>query len=106
MVGIVIRMTQEVFPDKWDELEKIDPKFNAIEKRLGFPDTKRRLRPLTAPNNLSTIIIETEWPSMAEFEEKFSKAMMDPEHMKLSAELNSIVKSNTIEFLALWPPKF
>ena len=42
MIDIVIilhRQVQVIKAGKWNDLEELDKKFEAIEKRIGFPDT-------------------------------------------------------------------
>lgn len=93
---IIERMIQQVIPGKWAELEAIEPKFNAVETRLGYPP-KRRYRCLVGGLTTNTLIIEREWESMAAMEAVYGKAFVDPEHQALTAELDSIIKSTRVE---------
>jgi len=97
MVLIIQRLIQRVIPGKWDALNEIDPKFNEIEKKYGFPDNKRRLRPVTGSLDMNTVIIEYQWPSMGKLERAMTKALLDPEHQKLSVELEKIISHQIME---------
>ena len=102
MVMIINRMIQKVRPDKWDELEEIDKKFNEIESRIGFPP-KKRYRCLSGLINWNWIIIERQWESMAKMEKFMLKAYLDPEYQKLSEKLNSIIEDQRVELYMPWP---
>ncbi len=102
MVIIINRLIQKVRPDKWDELEEIDKKFNEIESRIGFPP-KKRYRCLSGPINWNWIIIERQWESMAKMEKFMMKLYLDPESQKLSEKLNSIIEDQRIELYMPWP---
>ena len=103
MVIIIQRLVQRVFNGKWDELEKIDKKFNEIEDKIGFPTPKKRYRYLTGGYNTSTIVIEREWESMAKLEKIMTKAFLDPEYQKLGDELASIIETQNHELLIPHP---
>ena len=91
------RMIQQVRPDKWAELEKIDKKYNAVEGRLGFPP-KKRYQCLTGSHEVNTLIVERQWASLAAMEATYEKAFADPEHQALQKELlTSIIKSAHME---------
>ncbi|MFW9864713.1 MAG: hypothetical protein ACFFEN_01315 [Candidatus Thorarchaeota archaeon] len=97
MVVVIQRMVQTLYPGKWDELEKIDEKFNEIEKKYGFPQNKKRLRCLFWAVGFNSIIIEFEWPSLSKMEKTMTKAYLDPEYQKLTEKLNSIIMEQTTE---------
>lgn len=90
---IIERVIQQVRPDKWAELEKIDKKYNMVEARLGFPP-KKRSQSLSGSLEVNTLIVERQWPSMAAMEATYEKAHADPEHQALGKDLTSIIKSN------------
>lgn len=95
---IIEREIQIVRPGKWTELEEIDKKFNMVESRLGFP-IKRRYRSLVGGQTTDTLIIERQWESLAAAEAAYEKAIADPEHRGLSAEVHaSIIESAQVEF--------
>jgi len=37
MLLIIARLAQKIRPGMWDELDKIDKKFTAIEDKFGYP---------------------------------------------------------------------
>ena len=89
---IVLRQIQHIYPDKWAELEAIDKKYNVAEARLGFP-AKKRYQLLSGTDEVNTLIVETQWPSMANLESTFERALADPEYQALQNGSNSIIKS-------------
>jgi len=93
---IIERLIQEIYPDRWAELELLDKKYNAIEARLGYPP-KKRSRSLAGALDMNTIIIEREWESLAKMEATTLLAMADPEYQAVNAESNAIIKSNRWE---------
>jgi len=89
---IIERMIQEIYPDKWAELELLDQKYNMVEARLGFP-AKKRSRCISGRYSMNTLIIERQWESLAKMEAANEKGMMDPEYQALGMEGTSIIKS-------------
>jgi hypothetical protein len=98
---VVLRQTQHIYPDKWAELEAIDKKFNVVEARLGFP-AKKRYQLLSGSDEVNTLIIETQWPSMAVMESTYEKAMADPEWQVLYNQ-GGIIKNTRWELYQLLP---
>jgi hypothetical protein len=97
------RMTQKIFPGKWAELEAIDKKYNVVEKRLGFPPTKKRYQCMLGSHDSNTLIIERQWESLAVMEATYEKAFADPELQALQKESASIIESNQVEVYAPLP---
>ena len=96
------RLTQEIYPHKWGELDAIDKKFDAVESGLGFPP-KKRYRLMVSSKSINILVIEREWESFAEFEKTYEKALASPEWNALGAEMNSIVKDGHTELLVPLP---
>ena len=88
----VERMVQKIAPGKWDALEVLDRKYNALEGRLGFP-AKRRMRVIFSGLTTDTLIVEREWDSMAALEAATMKRMMDPGSPALEAESAGVILS-------------
>ena len=86
------RMIHKVQVGKWPLLRGFDGRFDAVEKRLGFP-SPRRYRCIIGASDVYTRIVERDWDSMAAFEAGWEKALADPEHQALAAELGSVVLS-------------
>jgi hypothetical protein len=101
MMIVVLRQIQHIYPDKWAELEAIDKKFNVVEGRLGFP-AKKRYQLLSGSDEVNTLIIETQWPSMAVMESTYEKAMADPEWQVLYNQ-GGIIKNTYWELYQLLP---
>jgi hypothetical protein len=97
------RMTQKVFPGKWAALEEIDKRYNVVEKRLGFPPTKKRYQCMIGGHDSNTLIIERQWESLAVMEATYEKAFADPEMQALQQETASILKSTQVEVYAPLP---
>ena len=98
---VILRQIQVIYPDKWAELEAIDKKFNVVEARLGFP-AKKRYQLLSGSDEVNTLIIETQWPSMAVMESTYEKAMADPEWQVLYNQ-GGIIKNTYWELYQLLP---
>jgi hypothetical protein len=92
----VERMIQKVRPGKWAELEEIDKKYNAVERRLGYPP-KKRYQCVMGGHDLNTVITERQWDSLAAMEAAYEKAAADPEFSALNEEGASIFKSTQME---------
>jgi hypothetical protein len=92
----VERMIQKIYPDKWEELEEIDKRYNVVEGRLGFP-SKKRYRCITGGHDTDTLIVERQWDSLAAMEATYEKAMLDRDLQALWAEGTSIVQSTQTE---------
>ena len=101
MVVVIQRMVQKVIDaqnmEVWDKLDAVDKKFNELEKKLGYPQNKKRLRCLFGSLDSNTIVIEYEWTSLGKMERTMTKAFLDPEYQKLNKELEGIIESSTIE---------
>ena len=76
---ILQRQIQHIHPEKWADLEAIDKRFDAVERRLGFPTNKRRYRCYFGTHDMNTLIVEYEWESLATMEAVLEQAMVDPE---------------------------
>jgi hypothetical protein len=98
---ILERMIQKIYPDKWEELEEIDKRYNAVEKRLGFPPTKKRYRSISGSYDTNTLIVEREWESFTAMDAAYIERNADPEAQELFIEIDSIIKSMRCEFYFL-----
>jgi len=96
------RHIQQIRPGKWGELEALDKKWNTVESRLGFP-AKRRYRCYIGGHNLSTLIVERQWESLAAMEAAYEKAFVDPEYQVVQVESDSVLESVQIELYAPLP---
>lgn len=96
-MSLIERMVQEIHSGKFEALEELDKRYQPVEKRLGFPPSKR-FWVVSGVYTLSTIVIEREWESMAAFEEAFNRALDDAEWQALNDAGAGIVKNARIEF--------
>jgi hypothetical protein len=103
MVIVIMRLIQKIANGKWDELEEIDKKFNAIEENLGYPP-KKRYRSLSGCLDNNVIVIERQWDSLAKMEKIMTKGVLDPEIQKLDQQLDSIVEWQKTELFVPHPP--
>ncbi|MFX0072400.1 MAG: hypothetical protein ACFFAO_15050 [Candidatus Hermodarchaeota archaeon] len=106
MVIVLHRQIQIIDPEKWDELEEINKKFDELEKQIGFPDTKKRWRAVFGTHHLNTHIVEFVWESMAKLEKTMVKALINPEYQKLQEEIAPIIKKNYWEIYTPLPLPF
>ncbi len=96
------RLIQKVVPGKRAELEALTKKFEPFERRLGMPAAKR-YECVSGSHDWNTIIIEREWPSLAEMEATFEKCMADPEYQALDAQKAGIIESEQLELYTPLP---
>ena len=96
------RQVQKVHPGKWAELAEIDPRYNVVEGRLGFP-AKKRYQCIMGGHDMNTLIVERQWDSLAAMEAVYEKALADPEFQALGVELAAIVTSARIEIYTPLP---
>ena len=94
---IVHRLIQQIAPGKWGQVLDWDAKYGAIEQRYGVPPY-RRYRAMVGADGTDTLVSEQEWESMAAFEERYTKAIADPDWEKLDAEAASVITSGRHEF--------
>jgi hypothetical protein len=90
------RLIQKVDPGKWEQLLAKEKRFDVVETRLGYPNT-RRYRCFAGASDTNTRVCEREWGSLSAFEATFEKALADPEWQALAAEPSSAVLSNQWE---------
>jgi len=103
MVIVIMRLIQRVTNGKWDELEDIEKKFNELEDKLGYPP-KKRYRSLSGAYDNNVIIIEREWQSLSKMEKIMTKGFLEPELVKLSKKLDSIIDWTKTELYVPHPP--
>jgi hypothetical protein len=95
-------ITQQIFMDKWAELEVLNQKYDVVEKRCGFPP-KRRYQMYFGGEGINTLIVMREWESLAALEVAYTKVMADPEYQALAPESASIIKHSKDEILFQLP---
>ena len=98
MSKVVERITQQIYPTKWPDLEELDKKYDAVEGKHGYPP-KRRYRLFVGGSNTNTLVIQREWESLAAMEAAYEKAFIDPEWQAVSAESSDIIADNQVEIL-------
>lgn len=98
MSKVVERLTQHIYAAKWPEMEELDKKYEAAEKKYSFPP-KRRYRLFAGGDNTNTLVIEREWECLADMEAAYEKAFFDPEWQAANSEASLIIADNQIEIL-------
>jgi hypothetical protein len=101
-MAYIQRQVQHIYPGKWEELEAIDKEYTKIEGKYGF-SAKKRYRMMSGPDDMSTLIVENQWESLADMEKAYEKLMADPEWKALEPKADTIVKDNRLEILLILP---
>lgn len=94
---ILERLIQHIAADQWQALDALDKEYDAVESKHGVP-AKKRYRALAGPDDVDTLIVEREWPSMAAMETAFEHLMADPEYQKVNSKAEGIVLDNRWEY--------
>ena len=84
---IIVVGYQKVRQGKWDELAEYTKRWDALEKRLGFPPEKR-YRCMFGSHDSDTSLGLHEWENMAAMEADFERGMADPEWQELMASFS------------------
>ena len=93
---VLERHVRKIRPDKWDEVEGIDNKFDAVEGKYGYPP-KRYYRSFSGTHDVFTSIMEREWESLAAMEAATEKAFADPQWQTLVSEIGVGMEGPQIE---------
>ncbi|HVO43560.1 MAG TPA: hypothetical protein VMT34_13095 [Aggregatilineales bacterium] len=101
-MNFIERTTQKVRQGKWEELDEIDKKFNAVEARFGFP-AKKRYRCVAGNHDGNTLVIERQWASLATMEATYEKIFADSTYQQLVKEVDSVIESNQMELYTPLP---
>jgi hypothetical protein len=99
---ILERQIQHIYPDKMPALEALDAEFNKVESRFGFPSKKRYLL-LAGPDEINTLVVERQWPSMAAMEATWEKVMADPDWQAVYAKSMGTIRDNRWELYRVIP---
>lgn len=95
---ILERNIQHIHPGCWEALEALDKAYNAVEAKHGFPP-KRRYRQYLGGDSISTLVIERDWESFAQWEKCMTEVMQDPEYQALDQKSVGIIDDVRIEGL-------
>ena len=99
---ILERMTQHIYPGKWAELEVLDKEYNAVESKHGFPP-KKRYSLIAGSDEVQTLVIERQWPSLAAMESHYEKILADPAYQALQAKSLPVMRDNRWELYSVLP---
>ena len=97
---VMHRIIHKIAPDKWGEVLEWERKYGAIEAPYGIPP-KRFYRAVFGADDGDTLIVEQEWESMADFEERYTKAAADPAWQKVDADSASVFLTIRHEIYAI-----
>jgi len=79
-MAIMEREVQKIKADCWEELEKLNKQYAAVEAGLGFPPFKR-YKVISGGQPCDTLILERVWDSLSAMEEakaKLNHSMLPP----------------------------
>ena len=96
------RLTQKIYPDKWEALDALEQKYNQIESTAGFPP-KTRYQLILSSKSINILVVEREWESFAAMEAAYEKLMVNPAWHALNAESNAVIKDGYTEILMPLP---
>ena len=96
------RLTQKIYPDKWDALEALDKKYEQLEKPAGFPP-KTRYQLIISSKSSNILVVEREWESFAAMEAAYEKLMANPAWHALNAEGSAVIQDGYSEILMPLP---
>lgn len=99
---VLERHVRKIHPSKWDEAERLDKRYDAIEGKYGFPP-KRYYRCISGTHDVFTSIMEREWESLAAMEAAQEKAFADPQWQALASEGEAIMEGPQIELYLVQP---
>jgi len=94
---------QKIRSGKWEELEEVEKEWQALERRAGCPEGKRRYRGITAPHDMDTLVVEVEWESFAAYEAAGVRVGADPEFADLVKRTDPLIESMSFEFYNVLP---
>lgn len=95
---ILERITHQINPGKWPEVNAMEAEFAKIETPLGFPE-KQRFQVLVGGDGANALVVERRWPSMAAMEATYEKAMADPGWQSSVAKSSVIIRDTRYELL-------
>ena len=94
---VIQRVIIKVVPGKMTEALELDKKHTAVAMRLGVPPMKK-YRCLSGRNDvMHTLIVETEWDSLAAMEAVEEKLSADPEIQAFMVKWETVLESQEIE---------
>jgi hypothetical protein len=93
---ILQRTIHQVRQGKWEELQALEAKYDAVHARLGTPPRKR-YQCLFGGSSTLTEVVEREWESLTALETAYVKMMADPELQALGKESEALIKSTQNE---------
>jgi hypothetical protein len=91
---ILLRVTREIAPGKWDEYKALRDKVDARYEALGIETLSvKDYRPLFGGGTTNTAVGEVEWESLTSLDAAIAKLNSDPELQELRAEVSKIAKN-------------
>lgn len=94
---ILERIITRVERGRWAELAAIEQRFEAVERKYGFP-AGHRYRAGAGASDMNTMVLHREWESYAAREKAYESALADPEWQKVGADSRGIIASSQAEF--------
>jgi hypothetical protein len=97
---VVERRIFKIAAGKWDQINNLEQRFDALEAQWGFPP-KRRYRCIAGTHDSDTYIFEREWDSLSAAETAGQKAMADQQWQALMQEGEQVFVSSQAELYSL-----
>jgi hypothetical protein len=94
---IMERLIMVIHRGAWEDLEKLEKKYEALERQWGFPPG-RRYRAGASGHIMNSMITEREWESYTAREVAYEQALANPEWRGLAEESRNIIASIQAEF--------
>jgi hypothetical protein len=94
---ILERIITRVERGRWAELAAIEQRFEAVERKYGFPPA-HRYRAGAGGSDMNTMVLHREWESYAAREKAYESALGDSEWQKVGADSRGIIASSQAEF--------
>ena len=95
-MAILERQISQLRPGKAKEVIEISKRFDAIEKRWGFP--VKRFYSSLAGEPVNTMVMEREWESLAAYENAWALARADADWQVLGAQRSDLSTGHRTEF--------
>jgi hypothetical protein len=95
---IVVRDIFQIQPDHMKKAKELAQQMRAMERRAGYA-VARIMTDLTG--EYYTLVFESEFKSLGEYETALSKGMSDPEWQKLYPEFRKLMRSGRREIYTM-----
>ena len=95
---ILVREVSQIHPEKMREAKAVMQSMKPLEDRLGSPPSRSMV---DLAGEYYTLVIETEYPSFAEFEAAMPRVFADPEWQALYSRMRPMIRGGRRELYTL-----